>query len=621
MEKLKAQQIFDIIKSDDLVAFSCLEKFDYSLGRFPLLSVCYLYNSKKILKVFEDKLACIVGYSVLDEPLCLSNDFKKIAQKSLKLYLNGETVEPVQMLAILHKNQKVKRFLKKYVQSEKTLENLQFIYQNNHKQTLKISSGKPKFSLPKLSLYQKRFLRLFMTISACFVLAFSGVWLSIAVSVGDGSNLFPAKISTTSQLSNALKSNAKFILTNDIELPENMHQVATFNGVLDLNGHKMSVQGQTSQALFAILNGTIKNGTIEFADLELSTSSSQALVCQTNNGTLQNINLTTGQIALNQAKQTTEVNYFSLFAIKNCGVIDACDVNSNITTIGTGSGDGYTTCFVGENEGVIKNCVVSANSSVTATDIDTAGFVAVNNGEIMSSKNYAQISQHNTVTGWNPNVAGIACSNTKKIYDCYNFGNLSMSSADNTESNVGLTMYIGGICAQNVAEINHCLNNANLSATSIIHRVYCGGITAISNSVSQSDILNNSPILTNCGASGVVTIQTQNDTAFVFAGGISGYLYGKELSNCYSTMSFTQGNDTTKNMVGSILGMTYLNYNMVLIASISSNYYLVADNVLCSVGAFLTNNQIMVNAGNGVVEISACQTIQDLQSKDIFWTI
>lgn len=48
------REIIEIIKRDDLIAFLSLSKnenlLNLSFGRFPILSLCYLYNAKKIVK-------------------------------------------------------------------------------------------------------------------------------------------------------------------------------------------------------------------------------------------------------------------------------------------------------------------------------------------------------------------------------------------------------------------------------------------------------------------------------------------------------------------------------------------------------------------------------------------
>ena len=59
MEGLDYKQIFDAIKNDDLKTFSSLlpsEKLNIRFGRFPLLSVLYLFESCRILKAVEKRI-------------------------------------------------------------------------------------------------------------------------------------------------------------------------------------------------------------------------------------------------------------------------------------------------------------------------------------------------------------------------------------------------------------------------------------------------------------------------------------------------------------------------------------------------------------------------------------
>ena len=49
--------LINAIKSDNLAVFSKLIKTNknLSLGRFPVLSICYMYSAKQIINHFEDK--------------------------------------------------------------------------------------------------------------------------------------------------------------------------------------------------------------------------------------------------------------------------------------------------------------------------------------------------------------------------------------------------------------------------------------------------------------------------------------------------------------------------------------------------------------------------------------
>ena len=71
MSQVLYDNIFDSIKNDDLTLFSSLIESNENLcyGRFPLLSICILYNSKKILKKYKNKLINIEKYNITNVEL------------------------------------------------------------------------------------------------------------------------------------------------------------------------------------------------------------------------------------------------------------------------------------------------------------------------------------------------------------------------------------------------------------------------------------------------------------------------------------------------------------------------------------------------------------------------
>ena len=110
----KHEQIFNAIKSDDLVIFAGVIKGNenISFGRFPILSLCFLYGSNKIIDKYFDVLCKIEKYHVIDEFFEIYNTFKIVAGRALRLYVDGSIVSPLEMLAILHKDNKVKKSFK-----------------------------------------------------------------------------------------------------------------------------------------------------------------------------------------------------------------------------------------------------------------------------------------------------------------------------------------------------------------------------------------------------------------------------------------------------------------------------------------------------------------------------
>ena len=118
-EKLSSN-LLDAIKKDNISAFKKLIVEEdckyYTYGRFPVLSLCYLWDSWKIISSFEKYLIKInEGFIDVGDDLASYSRFKKQAARALRLYVgNDKLVTPLEMLAVLQKNIRLSRAIKKY---------------------------------------------------------------------------------------------------------------------------------------------------------------------------------------------------------------------------------------------------------------------------------------------------------------------------------------------------------------------------------------------------------------------------------------------------------------------------------------------------------------------------
>ena len=107
MKSINYNDLFNAIVEDSIENFSSLIKGNESLcfGRFTILSLCYLYSSKKIIKKYSERLLKIKKYNVINEPIKIYKDFKTKAGKCLRLYAGKQNIISVlEILAILHKD-------------------------------------------------------------------------------------------------------------------------------------------------------------------------------------------------------------------------------------------------------------------------------------------------------------------------------------------------------------------------------------------------------------------------------------------------------------------------------------------------------------------------------------
>ncbi len=568
MKNEKKSKIIDCIKQDNLLSFSAIfsdeNDFKIAFGRFPLLSVCYLYNAKKIIKKYEKKLLSIKNYIKLSEPFFLYSHFKKISGKALRLYLSASSiVSPLEMLALLHRDSKVKSLFMHTERNEQIETNLIKIYESFHTQTVTIKTDKIYIGLKRISPEDKSFLSRYLLIGLLFAtLLFSAM---LASDFAFGGLIFnQIKVYSAAQFQSVLFERSHATLQNDITLSNEVFPT-DFYGKLDGNGHTLYVD-YNGKSLLKKNFGIIKNLKIVYQNFEAETllSSSASLLTTENLGVLSNIkilfknNASESKISLKIDK--TNDSFFTGFALSNNGKIENCDIFLDILIAGSGNKDCYVSAIAGKNNGEIKNCKLLESSSIEADEVDIAGIVAINldKGKIIDCTNYASLSQTSAEDNWSPTVAGIAATNYGEIINCRNEGPLVIVSTFATETSV--TAVCGGLVGWNYGKIAYSKNNGNITVTTDALSIYCGGIVAFNMVVDFSF-----DSLKSCGVECQISATATGVSAKTYVGGIGGFFLGK-LENCFSLVQFTTPFDSSKDFVGLAFGSTgysisiYFNY-------------------------------------------------------------
>lgn len=619
MNQASCNRILDSIKQDDLVLFSALTEKSKNLlfGRFPLLSLCYLYNAKKIVSKFEDELLNVSNFNLVNENVEIYKKFKNVAGKSLRLYLNtNAVVSPLEMLAILHDDFKVKKVFTKVNLTTQMVENLTKIYSFN-KQAINVSDSKVKISFKPLSKSETKRHTLGLILSGVFMAVFAAVFCVFNFVTGLGTGNNPFKIYSQAQLYQALNSGGNYVLANNLEL-SNFDGDVNFGGVLDGGGYTISINSLKTNQLILNNNGTIKNLNITYPAVTKQISTNFSLLAENNYGTISNVGVTCSNLSLNCQKEVNQVVSISGFANQNDGVVENCSILLNAQINGNGGGDGFVSGFVADNNGSVKNCVFNKLSTVVASETDVAGFVVNNNIDAVvdGCLNYAELTQNSSHNEWNPTLAGIALNNWGTVKNSVNNAKLTISST-NDNSNAQGTAFLGGIVAYNYSEIYSCKNNGNLKVTTQNIVAYCAGIFAHSTYWVTADNKTIMPAILNCGVECEIEVSTQHQNAFAFSGGLGGFLYG-ELKNCFSIVNFKTGYDEKKYYIGTALGSSYLEYwgNYICIEA-QNNYVLVQNNVGFQIGSLVTNGQLtsygLDTPASEVVTLESAESIKNLE--------
>lgn len=488
------------------------ESFSLSFGRFPLLSLAYLYSAHKVIKKFESKLSKIDEYVKVDENAEDYLAFKKRAGKSLRLYLNEQIITPLEMSAVLSDNYGVRMNLENNTQN---LDRVKKIYRLTHDVEVKPKGNSivvPRSKKPHFI----ELVAVFVIIAVCLVFA-GGAIASLEVVPlilgGEGTENAPIKIISSNLFELALEeSNRYYTLEDDITLESASLSNTDCKIHIDGQGHTLRVKASDT-ALFNKIAGSIKNLNVVFVDppeelpknsaffansisgkvenvevtwenFNLTAKSEGAFFAHTSTGTLSNVRLSIdGNI--NEVSELEETVIGTLL-YKNAGIVENCNVKYNLSLCGDAVasngeesagafGDAVFGGIVGINVGTLNNSTVEIGSSLTTNTLDVGGIAVenVDKATISGVTNNATLTQTTSSSYWSPNIGGITMRNYGKITSSQNNGVITASTTQ-TENNTSII--IGGITTTNSGTIDKCVNLGDITGVVEYGTLNVGGI-------------------------------------------------------------------------------------------------------------------------------------------------
>lgn len=563
----ESKRILDIIKKDDIKEFDRLifKKKNLRLGRFPLLSIAYLYGSQGIYSRFQGKLLSpeFTNYnSILEEPVALYDDFKKVAGKCLRFYLE-DVVEPVEMLAIMGKSELLQKIWIYAPKTQRTLQNIKNIYSIIHNESIEISED--AITLPKIKGSKDQFKGYIYAgfIHLAIVLSCLAIVFVYLVSFGVGTTVFPYK--STNNFFN-ISNNGVASIDKDLTLSKD-YKPTDSSATIVGNNNVITIE---KLPLINSFSGKLSDLTIVIKLSETDITGDSAVIME-NNGVLENVKVVFGGSFVEDSD--IDNLYLSALVHENNGTINNCSAFLNISFKGNGDGNAYFSSISSINNGDIIGCSLEENSRILADTVDICGISAVNNKLIencssngylyqFSNKSFEIVQDgETTVYSWNPNVAGICLNNNSDIKGCSNFANIEIKSeATSSHSNI-----LGGIVCSNLGNVLNCKNTGELVLNTDNYNAYVGGIVAI-NDRKEGDygnyILSS---VSECSQNGEISVKAGKYIAF--AGGIVGENLGA-VSGCKGYTSFTLEGEQT--FAGGILGADLINSSL---NNIYYNYY------------------------------------------------
>lgn len=683
MEKIEFEnQLLSAIKNDDLKSFSFLMPTNADLnlcfGRFPILSILYMYFSFNILSKYEKSLMAIHNYKIVEERMFLYSRFKRVAGKSLRLFQGDEIVYPVHMLAVLDERLIIESRYNFLYKNVEIIEKLKLIY--NLKYEIKLSTNERSVCFPPKKIkFKQVFVSSLLMIICAIVIALSSIMMGfVSNSIGLGTLNKPIKVSSADEFYMLFgKGFRNYVLTKDLTITCSVGKSETFSGVLDGQGHTLTLEGGVTNAFVKHLSGTIKNLKIKLTNNEIKLTQNTAIISQKNSGIIENCQIFGDFTAKYDAIDET---FGGLFVASNSGLISNCVSKVSGIMVNNQESNAYFGSFAGINEknGQVLNCV-SDSGVVVADTVDIAGIVGQNYGEIKNVTNKLHLSQ-TSAKKWHPNVAGIAVANYGIIEKSLNDSELSAKSSVDAFEDTAYYVFLGGISCENFGNIVDCKNKGKITGMGDVSNVLIGGISAqnIKNSDYEGMVklsLNNaylkaysdqaqvcvggvvgmnSSVVLNAGSVGTIEAEskaTKNEPVFmnkvdkalgVVAGGVVGVNQNAFVQNSYSDTNFVCGAESESllkvysGVIGSI-GMFKYSYvgfpEFVQLYQeayryIRNNYYVTKTEIkqgICGVNGVLEQRGTGLYYNSGVVEsipdagnealMKKCDTFDDIPAE------
>lgn len=548
------KEIFKAIKADDIKAFrACMQDaqaLTLSYGRFPILSLCYLYNSRHIIKEFEDKLLQIRSYTIYPENSEMYILFKSKAKRCIRLYAGKDCiVHPLEMLCILNKKTRVEAVYPKAIKTNSTIENIKMI--ESIKYSKEVEATETKIVLPKQPI-DKNFIK--TSLAAMAILLVVAIVFSVlggfVYSLGNGSEDRPYKVVGESQLIKAIESNSYVILDRDIEV-DNL-DFDSYSGIIDGNGHTITINNQTG-TIFKEISGTIKNVNFSIS-LNYETKTSASVLVTNLTGTLDGVNVDIlGNLKYTGNAASSVTLYLSVYSNENNGTIKNCVLNSNLNIIGNGVNDVVFGGFSAQNKKTISDIEVKGN--IEMQEVNGAVVSYINEGTIENALNVANINQTTNAFNCDLMVASMAIKNFGNIKNAINEGKISLKATNEK----GAYVFMGGIACDNYLTIEHSKNIGEIICDGEYFHAKIGGIA----STGEYYFVDNYPTFDSCASLGKVSVITVNSYSRAYVGGIYGgyreYDYINNipvvLKNSYSMYEVNLEGTFERSLIGGLAGL------------------------------------------------------------------
>lgn len=520
MDKALRERLLASIRKDDAQTFGTMmtpEVLCTVFGRFPLLSLLYLYGARRIVKSYFPEL-------IKERPRTYAEPFREAeerfrtrAGKALRHYLDG-AVSPLEMLAVLGRGRELKKLYAVYPNAQRYLPAIHRVYFTRLGRGVSATGTRLDLPPEPLSYSARRFsMRFaFVCLAAFLAVAVTTVFLSVFFGLGNDRVFY--KVRSGAALASALAEDHTVYLKRDVTLSAS---VESYDRTFEGNDHVVRLtaplcerfEGEMFNVIFVLEQGFVGDAVIG-----------------ENAGTLRNVRVVAEGLTLAKGDE-----YMGLLSSVNTGTIDGCYATLSVDVAGDAGGDCYFAPFAGRNAGAIHAC--RAEGSIAATNVDVAGITGKNEkgATVTDCVVNMTLSEFTDIKGWTPNVAGLADHNEGAIDGCSVAGAVKslLVSPELAEGDHVVSAYAAGLVCVNVGSIQNSTNRASVTADTTYGTAFAGGIVTLNTTLTDDPTAVGT--VTHCSGLGTVSAiaRTENNA---YAGGIAALNdSGSTISSCRQT--------------------------------------------------------------------------------------
>ena len=541
MTQPELDKLMQAILADDPAALDAVlgQRKNVCLGRFPILSLCYMYHSARIVRAYAGAMQQGPRV-VLPEPVGVYRDFARLAGRALR-YFAGQhtaTVEPIYMLALLGQW----RVLRRYCIQNKPDEDQKALVVTLVRVAYGVTAhwqGRHPVLPPKPLPRAVRPLVLTCTVLVVVLLCVAVASLALGI---------PAARRLT--LHEGAQS---YVLDRDVTLDGHIDRG---DMTIEGEGHTITVP-MAGEAYMQSFYGTVRNCTLHIVGADLTLHDQWAVWCVANYGTWENVRVVvegpeagwTVRVEIPKEQQAdgtlTNGEYgYGLLCVDNYGTVLGCSIQGTLRWAGDGNSDAQFGAVAAHNYGTIDQ--VQLDATIDCDTVDVGGLVFRN--EAMGSitdctlLSTGSVGQNTSVFQWSPMVGGIAAINYGMVQNCGVHSPLYCTKSDVTfpaETITPTPTVCGGIAGYNYGVIRHCVVTADLLAGSATANLYGEGTHATVGGIAGEHIAteDGTALLEQNIAQGTV----QGKGIYNYVGGLVGTCSGAMRANCFGGIVTTGG--------------------------------------------------------------------------------